>query len=191
MAIRLGFNFNSNHQITNAIDPKGNPSVTNYYNATTGKVDSQSNAEGSMSYFFYNTPNIGTTLFRNEENDDKYYSHDTLGQVTSVKDAVNYITKFGINGFGKPSYIINALNDTIAKIEYNENIDPIRITDANGYETKIEYGNYHLPTKIKDAEGDSTMIQYDTNGNAIQTLSIPTEAFAKNSFDTYGRPYKI
>lgn len=182
----LHFNYGSNHKLTSTIDPKGNASVTNYYNAITGKVDSQSNAEGDMSYFSYNTPTTGVTRFTNEESEDTYYYHDTIGQVFQIKDAENNITKFGINGYGKIAHVINALNDTISKIEYDDKIDPVSITDANGYTTTIEYGAFHLPTKIKDAEGDSIVTQYDAKGNHIQT-TYPNGSIRQDSVDVSGR----
>lgn len=137
-------------------------SVTRFYHAADGRIDSILDPEGHQTYF--------------------YYSGSGYENTDSVIDAVRR-TAYDYDGYGRRTTVVNPVNDTTRIHQDAINRDTL-VVDAAGGATRFVYDALYL-TKVVDPRSQS----YDYTRNAlgwVTTRTDPAGAGEQYAYDANG-----
>ncbi|MGR3278198.1 putative Ig domain-containing protein [Acaryochloris marina NIES-2412] len=100
------------------------------------------------------------------------YEYDALGDLVAVTDRERNVTQFKYDDT-QPHYldeIIDPLNRTLARTEYNEQGQLDTILDVNGNSVEFSYDPANSLQTVKDALGNETSYEYDPRGNVVSAI---------------------
>lgn len=220
---KLTFAYNASGRVESVTDPEGHK-ATFGYSASDDLVSVNDPGEVSESYEY--SGNHLLTVMTNPRGGKTQNYYDEGGRVTSQADPMERNTKW-VYGAGAsevtlptgaitkiafednlPTEITHAYGTAQAsttKYEYNENLYPVKVTDANGrateygydaegnrtsekdalgHETSWTYNGKHEVTSITTPRGEKTTIERDVHGNPdLISRPAPGEATQLTSFE--------
>ncbi|GBC59405.1 hypothetical protein DENIS_0344 [Desulfonema ishimotonii] len=81
--------------------------------------------------------------------------------------------------------VTDAMGNTSARYEYNDDNTEKSVTDALGRTTRVEYNDDKQPSSVKSPEGNTTSFEYE-NGRTSK-ITAPEGNFTKYQYDAVGR----
>jgi RHS repeat-associated protein len=161
-----GYGYNASHDMTSMEGPRGG-TTTNVFD-TNNRVTSQTDPMKHETTWVYGEGETTVTL--------------PTGAVTKTKFAKNLPTEI-TNAYG-------TAEAATTKYEYDEELNPIKVTDPDGHATEYGYDAEGNKTSKTDALGHET--RWSFNG-AHQLTSITTPRGEKTTIerDTHGNPTSI
>jgi YD repeat-containing protein len=76
----------------------------------------------------------------------------------------------------------------VTTFEYNERLNPVRVTDALGNAAVMEWSTENLRTRLVDRENNTWRWEYDGNGNLCRE-TLPTGGTTEFFYDEFAGSY--
>ena len=176
------YTYDADHQITQILDPRGNPRATNAYDAFSRVVASQQDALSNTTSFVYDFASRTTTVTDALGNETRY-AHDKDLRLTDLRDAIGHSEHFTFDDDGNRTQVTDRNGNTTA-YTYDSRGNVTGKTDTLGNSTSITYDSTNNPVTRTDAFGSTWTFAHDGNGNLTQTdfvsgtevLSVTTSA---------------
>jgi len=129
------------------------------------ETDSATGAARTVHYI-YNTLGLVASVDgpRSDVSDLTTYDYDTLGNLTSVTDAIGHITRI---------------------LSYDAHGRPLTLQDANGTQTELAYDLRGRLTS-RTVDGQTTRLEYDGAGNLIR-IDAPDGSYVTYTYDAAHR----
>jgi RHS repeat-associated protein len=109
-------------------------------------------------------------IFTDGRGNSTEYTLNTLGQVTSQKDALGQVTATQYDASGNPTRITRP-NGAITTMTYDAKGNLLTSTDPIGATTTFTYeSTFNQVKTIRDPKGNTTTINYDVKGNPIEII---------------------
>ena len=179
------FGYDEYHQITNAIDPRGNTFVSMVYDQQRRVVSSQKDALQNPTSFDYDFVNRVTTVTDAYTNKSYTFYDDRLRVITTV-DNLGNAENFEYDTNNNRIKVVDKLG-YVTSYAYDAHGNVILKVDPLTNSTAISYDLKNNPTNRTDALSGVMLFQYDANGNLTNTLN----ALGKTSvvqYDSFGQP---
>jgi RHS repeat-associated protein len=105
------------------------------------------------------------------------YTYDTLGDLVAVTDRENNTTQFDYND-NRAHYlekVIDPLNRSAVRTEYDDQGRLKRMIDADGYPVELTYKPGESIQEVTDQFGNKTIYRYDDRGNVLTEINAEGE----------------
>ncbi|MGG6447376.1 DNRLRE domain-containing protein [Pseudobacillus badius] len=143
------------------------------YDTNNGRLDTITDANGKTTKFNYEKgfiQSIQQPSTTGETPPVTKYAYNTATYTSEVTDPEGGITKYKMND----NYVIQTITDPLLKtvelMEMDENYNPKKIKDANGYFTNYQYDLKGNIKNEKDPKGNTTTYTYDEYSN-LETIT--------------------
>jgi len=198
------YNYNTSHQMTNAIDGRGVCYIKNVYDPTNFAVTRQCDAFTNWTYLGYDFTNRITyvtnalgkvsvhrfdenlleTNVLDEANNQETFTYDDNRNRIYIKDRNGNPTYYGYDSLGNVTNKIDALNN-ITTIQYDALNNPIRRVDALTNITTFGYDSRGNLIATTNALSFVSRVQYDASG--LPTILTDARGFGTtNQYDSQG-----
>jgi RHS repeat-associated protein len=196
--------YDSNHQMTNACDPKGTFYIYNEYDQTNFFVIRQHDAYTNWSYFAYDftsqityvTNALGKVSIHSfddrlletnvidESNNRQVFLYDTNRNRTYIKDKNGNETHYAYDALGNVTNKTDAFSN-VTSIAYNSLNNPTIRVDALTNITTFGYDSRDNLTSTTNALNFVSRVQYDSSG--LPTILTDARTFGTtNQYDSQG-----
>jgi len=189
---RVEYGYDGNKRLTGIGQPGGRGITLSYDNSN--RVSSAALPGGRTVAYTYDTAgNLAQTLADGPNGRKLRYAYGADHQITEVLDEagaasatanfdvygrVSSTTQPGVDTPFSQSYNLAARTSNSTGPEgvtqstvYNDQNDPIEITDARGRKTKLEYNGDRSPTVMTRADGEKATLYYDSLGRRVATVT--------------------
>jgi RHS repeat-associated protein len=163
------YSYDSNHQMTDAVDGKGTLYVHNEYNPTNFTVLKQHDAFGNWTYFLYDLTKR-VTYQTNVLGKVSVYSFDDRLLVTNIVDEAGNTNRFFYDSNRNQS-LVQDRNGNQTQYAYDAIGNLTNKVDADGNSTFILYSAFNNPISRLDALNNTTAFGYDANANLATTTN--------------------
>jgi RHS repeat-associated protein len=171
----MTYAYNAFNQVTQITSPSPFNYVTKYsyhFSGKPRKIERQTSDQANpwqVTEMTYNS--LGQILtVKNALNKTTTYTYDQTERRSSVKDALNRETKYEYDERGLLVKVTDP-NDDDTLYAYDLNGNRTSVTDSNGNATSYEYDSFDRITKITNAEGHYRSITYDKLGRKITEIA--------------------
>jgi RHS repeat-associated protein len=182
------YSYDGLHEMTSATDPKGQPFVSNVYDAQSRVVQAQADALGNQTTFSYDFQTRVTTVTDALGNQSVYY-HDAQLRVAAIKDGLGNVQIFEYDANNNRTRIVDK-RGFATSYNYDTRGNVIQKLDALSNQTLIDYDARNNPTTRTDALGNVTGYAYDAKGNLTQTTD-PLGKVSSISYDGFGEAVSV
>jgi RHS repeat-associated protein len=205
----VGFQYDSNHNLTQITDPRGNVTTIAYIGSgSSSQVASITRITSNGSYTWTFTYNTGSTQVKDPNNHTTTYAYDGSSRVTSVTDATSKTTQYtwtadnhqatvALPSGATTTYTYDTKNNltrvalpTGAHDDYTyTNVTypylPATATDMQGHTTTYTYIAPGLVQVKQDAAGKTTTFSYNSDGT-LSRVTNPNSGFFSFSYNSLG-----
>lgn len=165
------FGYNANNQLTTVTDPLGKIS-TNFYNATTGLLETSTTARGKITRYGYDA--VGNlTSVTTPTGSKTTYTYDASGRVKTVVDP-----RGNVSGADPAKYT--------TALTYDDADRTKTVTDARGSTTGYGYDEVGNLTTVTDALKRVTTYGYDA-ADRLNLITDPVQKQTILGYDPVGR----
>ena len=182
------FSYDQYHQITNAIDPRGNTFVSMQYDDEQRVVSYQKDALQGTTAFIYDFVHNQTTVTDAMDNVSLYIYDDQL-RVKSIRDNLGNVESFQYDTNNNRIQVIDK-NGKSTAYAYDANGNVISKTDPFTSTTTIAYDALNNPTNRLDAQNGLTIFKYDPKGNLTNTFNSLSKTNTYQ-YDAFAEPVVV
>jgi RHS repeat-associated protein len=177
------YGYSSTGQLTSITLANGSVMLRNTYDSS-GRVASQTNADGFKTTLSYGTPALGQTTITDPLGHKTVHSYDSSMRITGITDALGHTTSYSYDGNNNVASVTDARNN-ISKFTYDSFGNLLTYADPLGNTASFTYNSFSEPLTIGTPKGDKTTLTYDPNGN-LMTVQNPLGDKTVFSYDGSG-----
>ena len=195
----------TNHRITSVTDPEGHTSANNTYD-TQGRVISQTDADGKLLSFSYDTlphgsptpTNYITTMTRqmvpgdSSKDEVTVFTYDNTYRLISELDANGKTTSFTYDAAGNRDSVTDRRGTVTKQVydPYGNVTDTYKAYGAPEQEhTSYTYNPKNHPLTKTDPRGQTTTYTYDASGSFLTGVTYPAVTNYDNTISHYSEAY--
>lgn len=163
------FTYNVSHQLTDAVDNRGNLIVHNDYDSVENTVTNQVDAFGKTTRFIFDFANHVTRQI-NALGHEAVYSFDERLLLTNLVDEAGFTTAYEYDD-RRNRKLIRDRNGNVAHLTYDERGNVTNKLDALNQTANAAYDERNNPVRRVDALGNELTLGYDGRGNVRFTTN--------------------
>jgi YD repeat-containing protein len=206
-AAPVQYRYASGHDLTEAIDPRGNRAMLHAY-YPDGRLETVTDALGNLTRYAYDIA-ANTTTVTNPDGGVTVNQYSANGYLTSQTDALGRTTTFTYDGSnnlltrtddlgntttftysvrGFRTSVTDANNITLATVDYNDFGGPTRLADANGFARTVGYDPVtFMPLSASDSLGTLGSYTWNAQGSPLTRANGSGET-TTYTYDAAGHP---